>query len=257
MISIMWQDKFKRLPWPKLLAFVLALLLWQMAAMAVGEAVFLAAPTAVLMRLFSLLTEGGLFPVLLFSLCRVLVGFLAGLVLGCLLAVLAARFSLLATLLYPYMITVRSVPVASFIVLALLWFSSGVLSGLISFLIVLPVVYNSLLAALTATDRRLDEMATVFAIPFFARLRCIYVPQVRPALLSAAATSMGLAWKSGVAAELFGLPDGSIGLELYRAKLYLDTPALFAWTLVIVLSSLVCEKLVAALLRTLLGGWRI
>ena len=74
--------------------------------------------------------------------------------------------------------------------------------------------------------------------------------------MAAAATSMGLAWKSGVAAELFGLPDGSIGMELYRAKLYLDTPALFAWTLVIVLSSLICERLFSALLRLLLGGKR-
>jgi NitT/TauT family transport system permease protein len=154
------------------------------------------------------------------------------------------------------MITVRSVPVASFVVLALLWFSSEALSGLISFLIVLPIVYNGVLSAMQASDRQLDEMAQVFRISFWDRLRCIYMPQVRPALLAAATTSMGLAWKSGVAAELIGLPDGSIGLELYRAKLYLDTPALFAWTLMIVLGSLVCEKLFAFLLRLALGGYR-
>lgn len=242
--------------WQRLLAFAIALIVWQALALAVGERVLLASPLDVAVRFVSLFGEISFFSVFFYSLGRVLIGFLAGLVLGCLLAVLAARFPLADTLLYPYMVTVRSVPVASFVVLALLWFSSAALSGLISFLIVLPVVYNGVLAALQATDRQLDEMARVFAIPFFARLRCIYIPQVRPALLAAATTSMGLAWKSGVAAELIGLPDGSIGLELYRAKLYLDTPALFAWTLAIVLGSLACEKIFAALLRLALGGYR-
>ena len=148
----------------------------------------------------------------------------------------------------------RSVPVASFVVIALIWFTSSVLSVFISFLIVLPVIYNSLLGALKARDRGLDEMASVFRLPFFTRLRYVWVPQVRAALLAACATSVGLAWKSGVAAELIGLCDGTIGGELYDAKLYLDTPALFAWTLIIVLASVATEKAVLALLRLALTG---
>jgi NitT/TauT family transport system permease protein len=250
----MWQRKYKQ--WQRLLAFAIALIVWQIAAMLVGERVFLASPIDVAVRFFTLFGELSFFSVFFYSLARVLIGFLTGLVLGCLLALPAARLPVVEMLLYPYMITVRSVPVASFVVLALLWFSSETLSGLISFLIVLPIVYNGVLSALQASDRQMDEMAQVFHISFWDRLRCIYIPQVRPALLAAATTSMGLAWKSGVAAELIGLPDGSIGLELYRAKLYLDTPALFAWTLVIVLGSLACEKLFAFLLRLALGGYR-
>lgn len=225
--------------------------------MLVGEPIFLSSPIDVLLRLFALLREANFFTVLFYSLGRVLLGYMAGLLLGCLLAMAAARLPLIETLLYPYMVTIRSVPVASFVVLALLWFSSASLSGLISFLIVLPLVYQNVLAALQAIDPQLGEMAAVFHLSFGNRLRCINLPGVRPALLSSAATAMGLAWKSGVAAELIGMPDHSIGLELYRAKLYLDTPALFAWTLVIVLASLLCEKLIGLLLRFVLGGWRI
>ncbi|MBQ8350416.1 MAG: ABC transporter permease subunit [Clostridia bacterium] len=242
--------------WQRLLAFAIALIVWQAAALLVDEKVFVPSPIDVAIRFVSLLGELSFFAIFFYSLGRVLIGFFAGLLLGCLLAVLAARFPLAETLLYPYMITIRSVPVASFVVLALLWLSSAMLSGFIAFLIVLPIVYNGVLVALQATDRQLNEMAQVFHVSFFDRLRCIYVPQVRPALLAAATTSIGLAWKSGIAAELFGMPDGSIGNELYHAKLYLDTPALFAWTLVIVLGSLVCEKLLTVLLRFVLGGYR-
>ncbi len=256
MASIMWQPRIDKKQWQRLLAFAIALVVWQAVSMVINEQVFFASPIDVVRRLVEILYELPVLSIFLYSLSRVLVGFFSGLVLGCLLAVVAARLPFVEVLLYPYMITIRSVPVASFVVLAILWFSSAALSGFISFLIVLPIVYNGVLAALHATDKQLNEMARVFCVPFWQRLRCIYIPQVRPALLAAAATSMGLAWKSGVAAELIGMPDGSIGMELYHAKLYLDTPALFAWTLIIVLGSLACEKLVAALLRLLLGGYR-
>ena len=167
-------------------------------------------------------------------------------------AVAAARLEIVRILLFPYMITVRSVPVASFIVLALVWLEAAELSTFISFLIVLPVIYNSLLGALLAMDRGLDEMAAVFHLSFFSRLRFVWIPQIRAALLAACSTAVGLAWKSGVAAELIGLADGSIGDELYSAKLYLDAPALFAWTVLIVAASLLCEKLIVWLLRLIL-----
>lgn len=240
----------------RLLAFLAALLVWQIAAWAVGHDVLLSSPINVFLRLIALVGETSTYSVLLTSLGRTLLGFALGLSFGCLLAVPAARLPLVETLLFPYMVTIRSVPVASFIVLAYVWLSSAELSVFISFLIVLPVIYNSLLGALKARDRGLDEMATVFHVSFLSRLRYVWIPQIRAALLAACSTAVGLAWKSAVAAELIGLADGTIGGELYDAKLYLDTPALFAWTLLIVLASVVSEKVILAVLRFALGERR-
>lgn len=248
-------EKSKRLA-ARILAFLGALLVWQIAAWAVGQDFLLSSPLNVCRRLLSLLREANSYRVFALSLWRTMLGFALGLSVGCLLAVPAARLPLVETVLFPYMVTVRSVPVASFIVLAYIWLSSAELSVFISFLIVLPVIYNSLLGALKARDCGLDEMAAVFHLPFFTRLRYIWIPQVRAALLAACGTAVGLAWKSAVAAELIGLADDTIGGELYNAKLYLDTPALFAWTLVIVLASVVTEKAVLALLRLLLRARR-
>lgn len=233
-------------------AFLVALCLWQIAAWSVGHTVLLASPIDVATRLASLLGKGATYLVLLHSLARILLGFLIGLAVGCVAAVVAARFEIAEILLFPYMITIRSVPVASFIVLALVWLSAAELSTFISFLIVLPVIYNSLLGALKASDRGLHEMAAVFHLSFFARLRYIWIPEVRAALLAASTTAVGLAWKSGVAAELIGLADGTIGGELYSAKLYMDTPSLFAWTVLIVAASLASEKLIVWGMRWIL-----
>ena len=120
-------------------------------------------------------------------------------------------------------------------------------------LLVSPVVYSNVLGGISSMDKKLTEMADVFEVPFPRRLRYLYLPQVAPFFRSAYAVGLGLCWKAGVAAEVIGLPDGSIGERLYEAKVYLNTPDLFAWTVVIVLVSLVFEKLFLFLLDRLVA----
>ena len=131
---------------------------------------------------------------------------------------------------------------ASFVILVLIWVSSRNLSVLISFLMVFPVIYTNVLDGISQTDRGLLEMAEVFGIPFGRRLRTIYVSQVLPYFRTGCSLALGLCWKAGVAAEVIGIPQNSIGENLYNAKIYLDTPALFAWTLVIICISVLFEK---------------
>ena len=167
---------------------------------------------------------------------------------GVVLAALSARFRRVEELLAPALLAIKSIPVASFIILVLVWVPSRNLSVVISFLMVAPIVYQNVLGGISNMDHKLTEMADVFQVPFARRLRYLYLPQVAPFFRSACAVGLGLCWKSGVAAEVIGLPDGSIGERLYEAKVYLDTPDLFAWTLVIVLVSIAFEKLFLFLL---------
>ena len=224
-------------------AIAFALMLWQAAAMALSQRLLLVSPIQVAVRLGSLLLEGSFWRTVLYSFLRLEAGFLLGLFAGAVLAAAAARFSLLEILIWPFMTAVKSVPVASFIILSLIWLGASGLSVFISFLMVLPIVYFNVLEGMKSTDRKLLEMAEVFAIPWGRRMRYLYLPQVKPFLLSACRTALGISWKAGIAAEVIGIPDGSIGERLYEAKIYLDTADLFAWTLVIVLLSALFEKL--------------
>lgn len=228
-------------------AFWLAV--WQAVSMALDQQILLVSPVRVLVRLAGLAVTAEFWGAVIFTLLRITGGFLLGAGAGVVLAGLASRFRRVEELLAPAMLTVKSIPVASFIILALIWFSSRNLAVLISFLMVLPVIYTSTLGGIRAADRQLLEMAQVFRIPALRRVRYLYVPQVFPYFHSACAAALGLSWKSGVAAEVIGMPQGSIGEQLQQAKVYLNTPDLFAWTLVIVLLSLAFEKLFLLLLR--------
>ena len=149
------------------------------------------------------------------------------------------------------MVLIRSVPVASFVILALIWIGSDYLAVLIAFLVVLPVIYVNTRAGLLSADPKLLEMACVFHVPALYRVRMIYLPALVPYLKAGCRTALGLSWKSGVAAEVIGLPSSSIGEQLYYSKLYLDTAGLFAWTFVIIVISAVFERAVLFLLGKL------
>lgn len=224
---------------------------WQLGSMALDQKILLVSPIQVLLRLSQLAPTVPFWNAVSFSLLRIAAGFLSAAFLGALLAALSARFCRVMELLGPLMLAIKSVPVASFIILALLWCSSRNLSVLISFLMVLPVIYTNVLEGIRTSDRQLLEMSQVFALAPWHIIRYIYLPQIFPYFQAACGTALGQCWKSGIAAEVIGIPTGSIGERLQQAKVYLDTPDLFAWTLVIVLLSLTFEKLFLLLLEKL------
>lgn len=230
----------------KLWAVLFWLLLWQAASMVIAQEILLVSPCTVIKRLFELAGESSFWKSVSFSFIRIAGGFVIAVFSGIALAALSAKFKRVRELLAPLMLTVKAIPVASFIILVLIWVSSKNLSVLISFLMVLPIIYTNVLEGISETDEKLLEMASVFEVPFYKRIRYIYMSEVLPFFKSGCSVALGLCWKSGVAAEVIGIPKNSIGENLYNAKVYLDTPDLFAWTLVIIIISLIFEKLFLA-----------
>ena len=224
------------------------LVVWQIAAMVIGQEVFLVSPLQAIGTLLELLPQADFWQRVGFSAGRILLGFGLGAVSSVVLAVAAERWAWVETLLSPVMQLVKATPVASFIILALVWVSGSSLSILISFLMVLPVLYGAVRTGIESVDGQLLEMAEVFRLPLSRRVRAIWLPAVLPAFRQGCSVALGICWKSGVAAEVIGLPDGSIGDALYRAKITLSTGELFAWTFVIILLSTAFEKLFLMLL---------
>jgi NitT/TauT family transport system permease protein len=221
--------------------------------MALNQPLLLPTPVSALTCLGRLAVTAAFWRAVGWSAVRILGGFLLSCVAGVLLAVPAGRWRWVRELLSPLMAAVKAVPVVSFIILALVWLNSRQLPLFIAGLMVLPQVYFNVLTGIQQTDRQLLEMARVFRVPLRRQLWGIWLPQVLPYFRTAASLGLGLCWKAGVAAEVIGLPGGSLGERLYTAKVYFQTPELFAWTAVIVAVSAVFEKLFLALVDALAG----
>ena len=227
-------------PW----AIAAWLAVWQLASMALGSTLLLPGPLDVCVRLVALVPTAAFWQRVCFSLARIAAGFALGALAGVLGAFAAARWRRAGELLAPFMALAQSVPVASITVLALIWLRAANLAVLVVLLVVLPLVYENVLNGLRATDRALDDMAALFALPAMRRMRFLVLPQLYPYLSAALTTALGMAWKAGVAAEVIGIPAGSLGEAIYDAKIYFDTAGLFAVTLAVVLASALTTQLV-------------
>ena len=227
----------------KLWAVALWLVLWQAGSMRLNLPILLPSPLAALQSLAAMAVTADFWQTIAWSTLRIFGGFFAACAAASALAVPAYRFRPVREFLAPAVACVKAVPVASFIILALVWLRSTQLSFFISFLMVFPPVYLGVITGIGQTDRKLLEMARVFRVPFSRQVRYLYLPAIAPHFRSAVSLGLGLCWKAGIAAEVIGLPDGSMGEHLYMAKVYFMTPELFAWTAVIVTVSVVFEKL--------------
>lgn len=232
------------------IAFWLAV--WEIASLLIGEDLFLPSPISVLEALAASAVDLSFWSAVLFTLERIILGFIISLSSAVILAFLSYRWRILGILLEPIVKVVRATPVASIVILILVWVRSRNLSVVISFMMVFPVVYQNVLKGLCNTDRNLIEMADAYRIRTLKRIRYIYLPYLVPYLESAISISLGLAWKSGIAAEVIGLPDGSIGERVYEAKIYLSMPDLFASTVTVIILAFVFERVFLYLSRSIL-----
>ncbi len=228
--------------------------LWQAASSALHNNIILVGPLEVLQSLLSQILTMEFWKTIAFSFGKISLGFLLSFIAGIIAGGAAFRFPLLEDFLEPPMSFLKSVPVASFIILALIWIGSKNLSLFIAFLVVFPMIYIHTMAGFRSADKKLLEMARVFRMPPVKKLFYIYRPALLPHLISGCRVALGMSFKSGIAAEVIGVPDHSIGEKLYMAKIYLSTADLFAWTLVILVISAAFEALFLWLLSLAAPG---
>ena len=234
------------------LAFWLAV--WAAAAALVGREMILPGPGAVIRATILLAAEPHFWKSAVLSLLRVGLGFFLGVVLGTALGALTAASRWCDLLLSPALRAVRTVPVVSFILL--LYFSLGTawVPVAVAGLMALPVVWRAARQGIAAADPRLLELAAHYGLGRWKTIRLVYLPACMPALAAGWETALGLAWKSGVAAEVLTQPKWAVGTQLQAAKMLLDTASLVGWTVVIVLLSVACERLLRLALRRWKGA---
>lgn len=237
----------------KTLILLFWLLLWQVFSLLVHNRIFLVGPLDTLTALGAQIKSPVFWQAIWFSFGRISLGFFLAFFAGILTGTLSWFRPLIGEILAPAVQFMKSIPVASFVILALIWTGAKNLSVFIAFLVVFPVIHVNTIAGLLSADEKLVEMARVFHVPVYKRAYYIYRISLFPYLLSACRTALGMGFKSGIAAEVIGVPDGSIGEGLYMAKIYLSTAELFAWTLTIIVVSALFEKVFLVLLKKCAG----
>ena len=214
---------------------------WALAAHRFGKPLLFPSPLSVIKTLGELLGTKEFYIATGTSLWNILTGTFSAILAACILTVITSRIRFVRELIHPVMAVVKATPVASFIILMLLFLGPVKVPAVITFLIVLPIVWTNLDEGIQNIDPQLREVAKMYRFSLAKRLRVLLFPSLKPYFLSACKTAIGLAWKAGVAAEIIAMPPETIGTMIGEAKLYIMSAEMFAWTLTVVLLSLAIE----------------
>lgn len=224
---------------------------WYLAAELVNPGLFLKVPTPydTVVSFIQNVGQAEFWTAVATSLLHITAGFVCAVILGLLFGMLSGNSRFFAGLTSPIVHLIRSVPVAAFIILAWLWVPNDILPAVISFLMVLPIIWSATEQAVRQTDKKLLEMAKIMGMPKLKMELHIKFFGLLPSFRAAVVSGLGYAWKSGVAAEVICNPTGSIGSLLSSAKQNIDYPQVFAVTLTIVLLSLLIENIIKLVWR--------
>ena len=236
-----------------ILAVVAWLAIWQVASLALANPWLLSSPVDTLGVWANLILTGRFWAVVVHSLMRIALGFVVAFAAGCALGYLAARLPGMRTFLKPAVLVVKSAPVVCIIALLLVAAGSSATTSIVVGLVVFPQFYHAVMEAALSRDTDIDEVLAVFGVSRVRRALCVELVAFGASIRSATAVAAGLAWKSGVAAEIIGLPGLSIGESVYLAKISLDSAAIIAWTATVILLSWLSERLLLALVDAGMG----
>lgn len=242
-MKVSQKEKSKNFILQKLLIVLFWLIVWQILSRVIDNAILLEGPIEVVKRLIDDLQTKDYYHTVGASLLRMNAGLVLGILLAVLLSICAWKQKILEELFAPLVQFLKTAPIACFIVLLLIWTGSKNLAFYVALLVAFPPVYLNLVEGFKHIPKEQMELAKVYCMPLKNRMKYIYLPSIKPYFMSALSLSVGMAFKAGVAAEIIGTPDFSMGERIYMSKIYLDTAGVLSWMITVIVASYICEKI--------------
>lgn len=235
--------KSRNNPYQSLAIFIMWLLLWCVVSTQIN-AFYLPSPLETFRHLIGLLKSIETYKIIAMSLLRVFIGLGLAIFLGVFLGLIAGLFKSVYRFLQPLLVAIKSTPVVSFIVLAILYMDKEFVPSFCGMLLCFPIIYYNVIEGYRMVDAELISMSKLYKIPIKRQLLHLYLPSIAPYIFAGLLTSIGICFKGTIAAEVISVLNRSIGNELYNGKIYLDINAVFAWTIIIIICSLLIEKII-------------
>lgn len=246
------QNKFLKLIL-KLLHLIVPVLfwfaIWDIAALIVDHNYFLPTVKQTFSALLKILSSFSFYRVVFFTVLRVLIGLALGIVLAIILTFVSCKSKIAKAIISPLISVMKATPVVTLIIVLWIMLSSETLPIVIAILMVMPIVWQNLIDGYETIDQSLTEVCFVFEFSIFKRFKYLIFPTLLKYFIPSVITAAGLAWKSEIATEIIAYTKNSIGKFINDANYSYDSPAVFAWTLVIIALSISLEFLTKRLMK--------
>ena len=240
---------------PRLVSLLAMIAAWYIGS-AIGHPRTFPGPQTVALAMWTETLSAALLFNLAITLLRVAVSFAIAMALGTALGVVMGRSRLADRLADPWVVVLLNLPALVIIVLAYVWAGLTEAAGIAAVVLnKLPNATVTVREGARSFDRQLDEMAEVFRMSPWTRLRHVLIPQLAPYLAAAARSGLSLVWKIVLIVELLGRPNG-VGFEIGTAFQLFDVRRILAYAIVFVLVMLAIETFLVQPIERHVSRWR-
>jgi len=226
-----------------IISVIILLLLWKLLSVFYNSEFILPSPESTLVSVFELFTAKGFIYIVGATILRGIVGFILSFILGILLGIFAGINSSFNSFLKPLLVTIRSIPVISIILLALIWFQVDMVPVFIAFLTMFPIICTNVIEGIRNVDKDLVEMARIYKIEQTKIVKEVYLPAITPFIFSGSSSAMGFGWRAIIIGEVLSQPQFGIGTLMQTAQTYLLVDQVIAWTIIAVIISYLFDSL--------------
>ncbi|HAS90883.1 MAG TPA: ABC transporter permease [Clostridiales bacterium] len=233
----------------KLLIILFWIFVWEILSLIIAQEIYLPSPHAAFSSLMNLLISKDTYITVYYSTYRTLTGFFLSCVFGIFLGIISGIHKAVYNLLNPLIVIIRTIPVMSIIIIAIMWFKDTNVPIFVAFLMCFPIIWTNTVSGILSTDVKLLQMCEVYKIKKSRIISSVYFYSSLPYIKAGMISALGIGWKVTSAAEVLSLPKYSIGRFLYDSKVYLEIPDLFAWTIIIVSLSFLFESLLKTIFK--------
>lgn len=229
------------------LSILLIPVAWQLLSWQMAQPQLIPSFPDLIRALFRLVYSPGFLVSIGTTCLRACVGLLLSLAAASITAFLLNRSEAIRFLFMPWLSLLRSVPVISFILLALIFLNPEMIPLLIAFLTMYPLLTENLLKGLMNRRDSWKMLARQFHLNAWNCLFQINYPQLKPYLFSGLASAAGFGWRAIIMGEVLSQCVDGIGKRMKEAQVFIDVPELIAWTLVAIVLSWLTDKLISRL----------
>lgn len=223
------------------LGILTIIIAWLLASIMIKEDVILPSIGITLSKLGKIVTNGYSYKILGVTFLRLLISLSASLIIALVLASLSTIFKRFSYYIRPIISLFRTIPVIAIIIILLFFVGNQTASIYISSLVTLPLMYEGILSGMENIDKDLlDEIKIQSNISPYI-IRKVFIPIIRPHLIVAIISSLGLGIKVLIMSEFVATPRISIAKEMFNYQSALQLEGIFAWTILIVALILVLE----------------
>ncbi|PLX10989.1 MAG: ABC transporter permease [Marinilabiliales bacterium] len=238
-----------------IISILLLIGLWKFASVLYASELILPSPESTLVATLKLFISENFLKIIGATIFRGIIGFIISFILGVSLGIFAGINKYFEAFLNPILVTIRSTPVISLILLALIWFKVDYVAIFIAFLTMFPFICTNVIDGIKNVDSDLIEMSRVYKISQSKIIKEVYLPAISPFIFSGASSAMGFGWRAIIIGEVLSQPQFGIGTFMQTAQTYLIVSEVIAWTIIAVTISYLFELIIRKIEHLILV-WR-